>query len=193
MKTRFFHLAILLFLLGCTEEETTPREYPRVSTVEAVEITSDGVTFKGEIIFSNVEIKDHGFVWSDVLGPLLSSANKISLGTKTGIGPFEARGERSLEAGKKYYMRAYAVSDEFVVYGNTIEFMSLGGKAPVVKDFFPTTGTWSDTITIVGENFSDQHRTNVVKFGQNSAAVFRSKKDTLLAIVPGDLSTYQTK
>jgi hypothetical protein len=193
MKTRFCQLAILLFFFGCTEEETTPREYPRVSTVEAGDITSDGVTFKGDIIFSSVEIKDHGFVWSDVLGPLVSSANKISLGSKPGTGPFEGRGDRSLEDGKKYFVRAYAISDDFVVYGNTVEFVSLGSKAPVVKDFFPATGTWSDTVTVVGENFSDQNRTNVVKFGQNTASVIRSNKDTLLAIVPGDLTSHQTK
>jgi hypothetical protein len=193
MKTRFFHLAILLFFLGCTKEEITPREYPRVSTFDAVDITSDGVTFKGEITFSSVDIKDHGFVWSDVLGPLVSTANKISLGTRSGTGQFDAKCDRSLEEGKKYFMRAYAVSDDFVVYGNTIEFISLGGKAPLVKDFYPTIGTWSDSVTIVGENFGEQNRTNIVKFGQSTATVIRSTKDTLLAIVPGDLATKLSK
>ena len=72
MKKRFSHIAILLLFFGCTKEEITPREYPRVSTTEAVDISSGGVTFKAEVIFSNVEIKDHGFVWSDVQGPLVS-------------------------------------------------------------------------------------------------------------------------
>ncbi|HMG92643.1 MAG TPA: IPT/TIG domain-containing protein [Chryseolinea sp.] len=189
MKTRFFNLAILLFFLGCTKEEITPREFPRVTTVEAADITSDGVTFTGEIIFSNVEVKDHGFVWSDILGPLVSTANKVSLGSKSGIGQFESRCDRSLEAGKKYYVRGYAISEDFVVYGNTVEFMSLGSKAPVVKDFFPTTGTWSDTVTVVGENFSDQNRTNIVKFGQHTATVMRSNKDTLVVYVPYQLNT----
>ena len=192
MKKRFGHIAILLLFFGCTKEEITPREYPRVVTTEAMDISSGGVTFRGDVIFSNVEIKDHGFVWSDVLGPTTLSSNKVSLGSKTGIGQFEARCERSLEAGKKYFMRAYAISEDFVVYGNTVEFISLGGKAPVVKDFFPTLGTWSDTVTIVGENFGDQNRDNIVKFGQNTATVFRSNKDTLFVVVPGDLTTNLT-
>ena len=192
MKKTFSYIAILLFFFGCTKEEITPREYPRVTSTEAADISSGGVTFKGEVTFSSVEIKDHGFVWSDVQGPLVSNANKVSLGSKAGVGQFEARCERSLEAGKKYFMRAYATSDDFVVYGNTVEFTSLGGKAPVVKDFFPTIGTWSDTVTIVGENFSDQNKDNVVKFGQNTATVFRSNQDTLLVVVPGDLTTNLT-
>src|SRR5215204_12264 len=81
---------------------------------------------------------------------------------------------------KKYFMRAYAISEDFVVYGNTIEFISLGGKAPIVKDFFPATGTWDDTVTVVGENFSDQNRNNIVKFGEHTATVLRSSNDTLL-------------
>ena len=76
-------------------------------------------------------------MWSDVLGPLVSNANKISLGTKSGIGQFEARMRTKSGSGKKYFMRAYAISEDFVVYGNTVEFISLGAKAPVVKDFFP--------------------------------------------------------
>lgn len=188
MKLKFIHIVILIIFFGCTKEEITPREFPRVSTIEAVNISSDGVTFKGEIIFSNVVIKDHGFVWSDISGPSTLSANKVSLGSRTSIGQFETRCDRSLESGKKYFMRAYAVSDDFLVYGNTVEFISLGAKAPAIKDFFPANGTWSDTVTIVGENFSDQNRTNIVKFGQNTATMIRSSKDTLLVIVPYQLT-----
>ena len=78
---------------------------------------------------------------------------------------------------------------DFVVYGNTVEFISLGGKAPVFKDFFPTTGTWGDSVTIVGENFSDQNRNNTVKFGQHTAPVLQSSKDTLFVVVPYQLTT----
>ena len=189
MKKSFGHIAILLLFFGCTKEEITPREYPRVSTTEVVNITKAGATFKGEIIFSNVEVKDHGFVWSDVNGPLVSNSNKVSLGSRTDIGQFEALSDRSLQDGKKYFMRAYAVSEDFVVYGNTIEFISLGSKAPVFKDFFPSLGTWNDSVTVVGENFSDQNRDNIVKFGEHTATVLRSNKDTVLVLVPFQLNS----
>ncbi len=185
--------ALIIFFFGCTKEEVTPRVYPRVITVEATQITSAGATFKGEITFSNVEIKDHGFLWSTENSPNVIQSNKISLGSKPGIGQFEAKIDRALQDGIKHYLRAYAISDDFVVYGNTVEFISLGGKAPVVKDFYPTTATWGDTVTVLGENFSDEIRTNVVKFGDVGGPVVRANKDTLFVRVPlflaKDLST----
>lgn len=194
MKRKLGHITIaLLLFFGCTKEEVSPRVYPRVSTTEAFDITSGGATFKGEITFSNVEIKDHGFVWSDATGPKVNTSNKISLGARSSAGQFDVRCERSLEEGKKYYLRAYAISDDFTVYGETVEFVSLGGKAPVVKDFFPSIGTWSDSVTIVGENFSDEKRINIVKFGSATATVLRSNKDTLLVGVPFDLADDFTK
>jgi|GEM_PF-1586672 len=190
MKTRFKFIFTLLALFnGCTKEEVTPRVYPRVDTNEAFDITSEGATFKGEITFSNVEIKDHGFVWSHGTSLQVEYANKISLGTKVGTGFFESRCERSLEPGRKYYVRAFAISEDFTVYGKTVEFTSLGSKAPVVKDFFPVTGTWGDTITVVGENFSDDNSINKVKFGEASGRVVRSGKDTLTVEVPNNLTT----
>jgi len=190
MKKLFNYFIILLTLfLGCTEEEVTSRVYPRVNTVEVSNITSEGATFKGEIIFSSVEIKDHGFVWSAGTSLLLQYANKISLGPKAGTGVFQATGDRSLEQGKKYYVKAYAISEDFIVYGKTVEFISLGSKAPVIKDFFPVTGTWGDTITVVGENFSDDNSINKVKFGEASGRVVRSGKDTLRVEVPNNLTT----
>jgi len=190
MKTRLkYIITSLVLFLGCTKEEVTPRVYPRVNTSEAFDITSEGATFRGEIIFSSVEIKDHGFIWSDGTTLLVEYSNKISLGGGAGVGVFESRCDRSLEAGKKYYVRAYAISEDFVVYGKTVEFVSLGSKAPVVKDFFPITGTWGDTITVVGENFSNENLTNKVKFGDSNGKVVRSSKDTLLVEVPNDLTT----
>jgi N-acetylneuraminic acid mutarotase len=189
MKKRFKCIfALLALFLGCTKEEVTPRVYPRVDTGEAYDITSEGATFKGEIIFSSVEIKDHGFVWSAGTSLQVQYANKISLGTKAGVGSFESRCERSLEPGKKYYVKAYAISEDFTVYGETVEFISLGSKAPVVKDFFPVTGTWGDTITVVGENFSDDNTINKVKFGEATGRVVRSGKDTLMVEVPNNLT-----
>jgi len=176
--------ALIIFFFGCTKEEVTPRVYPRVITVEATQITSAGATFIGEITFSNVEINDHGFLWSIDNSPNIIQANKISLGSKQGIGQFEAKIDRALQDGKKHYLRAYAKSDDFVVYGNIVEFISLGGKAPVVKDFYPSTATWGDTITIVGDNFSDEIRTNVVKFGEEGGPVVRANKDTVFVRVP---------
>ena len=176
--------ALIIFFSGCTKEEVTPRIYPRVITIEATDITSAGATFKGDITFSNVEIKDHGFLWSIENNPNVIQSNKISLGSKQGIGQFEAKIDRALQDGKKHYLRAYAISDDFVVYGNTVEFISLGSKAPVVKNFFPAIGTWGDTVTVVGENFSDEIRTNVVKFGDEGGPVVRANKDTLFVRVP---------
>lgn len=193
MKKRINNIFIALTLIiGCTKEEVTPRIYPRVLTIEAFNVTSEGASLKGQITFSSVQIKDHGFVLSDQLHPLIGVATTISNGPGTGTGIFEARFERGLEEGKKYYFRAYAVSEDFVVYGNTVEFISLGSKAPILKDFFPIQGTWGDTITIIGENFSDISSDNKIKFGEVTTTPFRSTKDTLYTRVPGEVAIEKT-
>ena len=180
--------AIIIILATCSKEEVTPRNYPRVNTLEVTDITSGGATFTGEIIFTSVPVLDHGFLWSEFGSALFENSDQISLGTKSGTGSFEAKCDRSLQEGKTYYVRGYAKSEDNIVYGDVVKFVSLGSKAPVINDFYPATASWGDTVTLVGENFSTVISTNFVKFNAISSRIITASKDTLRVQVPFELN-----
>jgi len=177
-----------MMVIACSKEEVTPRTYPRVHTSDVINITSGGATFTGDITFSSVPIIDHGFLWTESGIPLFENADNISLGAKDGPGAIQAICERSLTEGKKYYVRGYAISKDNLVYGNIVEFVSLGSKAPILKDYYPASATWGDTVTIVGENFSRLNYANTIKFNAVQAIVLKAASDTLLVQVPYELN-----
>lgn len=178
----------LAFIGSCTKEEVTPRSYPRVKTLEVTNITSGGASFSAEIVYTSVPIVDHGFIWSENSDALFSNSDKILLGSKSGTGRFEAQCDRSLQEGKTYYVRGFAISEDHKVYGEVVTFVSLGGKAPSMKDFYPSLATWDDTVTIVGENFSSVLSKNVVTFNNVEALVLKASTDTLQVKVPFNLT-----
>ena len=114
-----------LVLFACTEDEITPRDYPRIRTYFVTEITPDGARFNGKITFTSVDIVDHGFLWHTTNSVNFSTGTKISLGPKSGIGIFDALLVTSLPVGKPFYLRAYAISNDNVVYGEQIEFKNV--------------------------------------------------------------------
>ena len=183
MKKKLSLLAVTLVLaLGCTKEEFIPKKYPIVLTVNVADITREGVSFEGQVTYSSVEIIDHGFTWSESEDPTKSS-NSVSLGSRTGIGSFDARCETGFKEGNVYNVWAYAKSSDYTVYGKPLSFVSQGSDRPLIKEFFPSEATWNETITIVGDNFSDNNN-NIVFFGSTTATVLRHSKDTLMVTVP---------
>lgn len=118
---RLIILILTVTVLGCTEEEVTSRDYPRVDTKEVTSVTESSAVFSGEIFFSTSEILDHGFIWTDTGFPTYENGNKISLGLKSGPGLFEATVAVNMQPGKIYSVRAFAQSAKYTVYGKTIE------------------------------------------------------------------------
>jgi hypothetical protein len=69
-----------------------------------------------------------------------------------------------------------------------VEFTSLGGKAPVLMDFYPKTATWYDTVTLIGVNLSAIKSKVIVKFNNAPAFVLKGSGDTVLVKVPFELT-----
>jgi len=67
---------------------------------------------------------DHGFVYGISAHPTLENSEIVSLGAAISPGPFSTSVEASFVAGRTYYLRAFATSDDgkFIVYGHRIEF-----------------------------------------------------------------------
>jgi hypothetical protein len=188
-------VAILCFviLISCTKEEISPRFYPRVSTLNVDHINSDGALFHAEVTFASVKIIDHGFIWSRLSNLTLENAQKVSLGSKSEIGPFEASVGVNLAEGIKYYVKAYVKSEDHIVYGNAVEFKSLGGKAPVILDFAPDRARIQDTIKITGRYFGTNKSEVIIMFDGVSAPIVSSSDTLIIVRVPADLAKAKSK
>lgn len=176
------NIAVLLLILtgaSCTKEEIIARSYPRVNTIGITNINDKGALLRGEIFYTDVPIRDHGFLWAPYSNTTFANSDRVSLGPKDGVGPFEATAAWGLVKGKTYYMRAYAISDDNVVFGDIENFVSKGTLEPVITDLYPTRVTWGDTVTLIGNNFSALTSTNTVSINGVNVDIVSGNPDTL--------------
>jgi hypothetical protein len=177
-----FLVGFLFTLPGC-EDEPVQRDYPRVKTLEVTNITSEGALFEAEVTETGSGmISEHGFVWS-LNNPGLENDNKVFLGPLSGEGQFTAEIRSTLSEGNTYEVTAFVRSGEYTVYGNTVEFKSLGSLGPEITGFFPERALCGDTILIRGRNFSWVKASNVVRFNNATAIVCDQVADTVLKVV----------
>lgn len=184
MSLRYKYLIICFAILsaGC-EDDTVPRDYPRVRTLEVANITEAGAIFSAEIYEpGNVEITDHGFTW-DLSVPNIDQDNRVFLGGFTGIGKFSSEINTSLQDGLTYKVTAFVKAGDYTVYGNTVEFKSLGSLGPEITGFSPERVICGDTVTITGRNFSWVNTFNQVRFNEVRAFVCGQASDTILKVV----------
>ncbi len=181
-------LALALLFAGC-EDERVPRDYPRVRTLEVTNITGEGALFSAEVYDAgNVEITGHGFTWSREK-PEINLNDRVNLGPFSGIGHYSSRITTALEPGVKYKVAAFIRAGNYTVYGNTVEFESLGSLGPVITGITPERALCGDTILIRGKNFSWVGHNNKVFFNETAAKVCNEVTDTtLLAVVPFSLT-----
>lgn len=187
-------LVLLLILSTCTKEEDKDRLYPRIRTLDIVDVSETGATFQAEVFYStNEQIIEHGFVWGTL--PNASTFNdhdKKFLGPFQGTGRYSARVNTTLVQGQLYYVKPFIKTQTYTVYGEEASFKSLGCEAPIITDFEPKREvTWGDTITIKGKNFSWLYYYNKVYFNQTMARYVAgtnpSNDSVLKVIVPDEL------
>jgi IPT/TIG domain-containing protein/Kelch motif protein len=181
-------LLVTLTLLTCNRDNVTPREYPRVKTMEVSSISTEGAIFKAEIVFpGSGEIIEYGFVWGENDKPTIDSSEKKIIASTITTGSFEANISTTLKEGVSYYVRAYAKNDEYLVYGKVVSFLSLGSGAPIMVTYLPQSGTIGDTIIIYGQNFSYLENNNILFFGNNKSLTLSASDSTVTTIVPDSL------
>lgn len=175
----------IIIITTCQEEEVSLRDYPRLKTLEVSNINSRGAIFNAEIITKgNSDIIDHGFVWGESEEITIEYAEIISLGKINEVGKFSTEITTTLEKGKSYNVKAYLKTPDKIVYGQKVNFISLGSSAPQIEGFEPKNGDIGDTITIIGADFSRYLEKNIVKFGKYNSDIIFANRDTLKVIVP---------
>jgi len=184
----------IIILTHCQKEVVSKREYPRLRTLEVSNISSSGAVFNGEIISKGEsKIIDYGFIWEKDESPSIDISERKSLGSDPQIGKFSSYISATLIKNEKYYVKSYLITDQHLVYGNEITFVSLGSKGPLILYFTPKEGFVEDTLIIFGENFSVKLEQNIVKFNSVEAQVVNRTDSSLNVIIPPDLNDKSSK
>ncbi len=96
-------------------------EAPTVSTQSVTAVSSNSATLHGTIVTLGVpNPTDHGFCWN-TSGTPTTSDNKSTKGASSNTGTFTSD-ISNLSVSTKYYVRAYAISNSGIVYGNEVFF-----------------------------------------------------------------------
>ena len=128
---------------------------PGVSTGDVTDVTSCSAKLKGSITnLGNVEtITQYGHVWSKTKNPTIESASCTKLGETKSTCSFESLAD-NLETASTYYVRAYAVNEKGISYGEEKSFVT-DKSHPVVQTTEVTEITHNSaicggTITVTG-------------------------------------------
>jgi len=96
---------------------------PTLTTIVITDITSNGAKSGGSVSADGGSaITSRGIVWGISSNPTIASSTKTSDGT--GIGSFQSA-ITGLVASSKYYVRAYAINNVGIGYGNEIAFSAM--------------------------------------------------------------------
>jgi uncharacterized protein (TIGR02145 family) len=144
------------------EFKTVTATSPTVTTGSVSKITLTSVEALGNLTdIGTSPISQHGHCWSATTNPTISNF-KTQLGTNLLIGAFTST-LTGLEAGKTYYLRAYATNADGTSYGTQVEFITLTPSAPsVATDAVSNIALTGAQVT---GNITDLGTSNVTQYG----------------------------
>lgn len=178
-------LTVFILFIGCKREGRITEVKPLLKTNQAVVNTASdgGIKITGEFILSgryrSIQYGFHLSTNSSFIDPII-----IPAGADYEPDGFNATANIGLKPDVKYYVRAWAKTEKYEVFGNTIEFLSNGSSTPVIDKVVPAKGILRDTIMILGKNFDFYGKENNVFFNEVAAAKIWCERDTIWAIVP---------
>jgi len=136
-------ITALFFCLSCEK----PEREAKVETGGVNDIMATSAKVAGEIIDAGEGITEHGHCWGTNPGPTTNDS-------KTNFGSTEKTGSfisllKDLDVGRKYYVRAYAVSEGEILYGNQATFTTLqppSATTNAATNITATTATLNGTV-----------------------------------------------
>ncbi len=181
-------LFVILFS-GCDEEEELAvREYPRLQTLPVSDVSAEGATFNASFLLrGEAEIVEYGFAWDKTKMPTLTESDRIIFQRQLEEESFSVDIRSTLERGKKYAVRAFVKTPDYLVYGERVTFNSAGSNPPVINIVKPLVGTVGDTIMLKGEGFSYCDATNAVFLKNMLATVVSATDKEVKVIVPRNI------
>lgn len=195
ISTAIIALIMSIFCISCKREESTPEVKPLLKTNEAILFTANGggINLSGEFILSGKYGSiQYGFDLDTV--STFKQPIVIPVGSNKEPDRFGTITDAALKPNAQYYVRTWAKTEKYVVYGNTTSFQSKGSSAPVIDKIVPDIALWGDTLKLIGKYLDYFGRDNRVYFNDLLAANSWGKGDTIWAIVPvpkdNNLSVY---
>ncbi|MEL7144834.1 MAG: IPT/TIG domain-containing protein, partial [Bacteroidota bacterium] len=178
-------LTVLWTLVQCEDEDLESRDFPRLNTLEVSEITPEGAKFSAEItVRGGYDLVRFGFVWGEEENPEIESNDRVIYSVNIRSNTFSEKIETTLKDRTTYFVRAFVETEDYLVYGANVSFVSMGSKAPHINTFSPLVGTIGDTVTLSGINFSYVAEQNIVQFDSLDATVTFASDTLLEVIVP---------
>ena len=137
MRKLAFQFVLILFTVSCgKEKDPTPETVTgSIVTNPALNISYFEATIEGELLkFSDGQIYDCGFVWSENSLPTTESTGKVYFGPKSS--PIKLSNKIiNIKTGTKYYYRAFAILKTGITYGNELAFTTLSNPWKQGVDF----------------------------------------------------------
>jgi len=183
-RISIFLLLLLPFYLftKCITEDVSDRNYPRLMTLDVSDNTVGGARYNARFLNPNKNpIRFYGFVWSEEHLPNLEESEKVVFSEPLISNKFSSEITTTLLFPYRYYVRAFIITDDYLVYGNEVYFLSNGSLAPTISSFAPQSASWSDTLRIWGKGFSNMKSKNSVFLGAIETEVI-TYSDSLLTI-----------
>lgn len=182
---KYLFIISILTIFSCKKSEIINPKQPVLLTNKVTNISNEGTVFSGEIIKNGIQqVSEYGFVWSIESKYLdrFESSQRLCIKSKLTDLNFSYKIEGPLINGKTYTVRSYIKTNEYLILGNPVNFVSKGCIGPEIKTVSPIIGAYGDTITIKGKNFSYLPNCNSVYFGGNNANIILTT-DTLLQVI----------
>jgi uncharacterized protein (TIGR02145 family) len=124
-------IGILCLLPDCKKFEPVPLLILKTGEVSGINITSADAN--GTIVhFGEEGVSQHGFCWSETKNPDVNAELKNELGSTSSTGNYSAV-ISNLRYNTTYYLKAYAIDNSGVVYGEEVSFTTGTPFAPTVK------------------------------------------------------------
>ena len=185
-KATAFFLLLFLICFGCKREDSISEVKPLVKTNQILNNGSEGIVLSGEFVlpgsYSSIRYGFHLDTDGGFSHPII-----VEAGSEKQPDKFEATIFTALNTGTKYYVRTWAKSEKYEVFGNCLEFENKAGRkgepAPLITKVVPETALWGDTIMIIGKYFDFFGFTNKVLFNGIEFKIW-NHQDTIWAIIP---------
>lgn len=185
LKNQTLYLLLLFLVCYSCKEDEVISEYPGIRTLPVSDISPEGAVFHGEIALPGRQaILENGFIWHEDTSPLLDISEKKVLQSPVSTGQFSTSVNTALKPDTRYYVKAYAKTKDYLVYGQEQSFVSQGSNGPEIISIQPESGVWGDTVLIKGTNFSYQQKSNSVRFGEVEAQLISANDSLLITTVP---------
>jgi hypothetical protein len=164
-----FWLIFVIILTGCYEEDIlTSRDYAFIESIEVNSIDESGASLKFQILDRGLSpIESYGVEYLEkelfrnqfytgqyLKKEIFSSPEQDNL---------TVRVETDLVPGVIYFAKPFVKGNGFTVYGEQIEFLAKGSKAPVILETSSKVLGMVLEMTIKGNYFSARPENNIIK------------------------------